>query len=203
MKIIGLTGPTGAGKGELCTCLGKAGIPSINTDRVYHQLLTPPSPCLDALVAHFGSDILKEDGTLDRRKLASIVFAPDAEAEHEALNRITHAFVRERVLELINDYTSSSCIAVCLDVPLLFESGFDEMCDLTVAVLANRVIRTDRIMTRDGLDHAAAMSRISAQPSDEFYTERADIVIHNNLDLDALSQGCRAILDALEKKDES
>ncbi len=203
MKIIGLTGPTGAGKGELCGYLSKVGIPSINTDRVYHQLLTPPSPCLDALVVRFGASILKADGTLDRRKLASIVFAPGAEAEHEDLNRITHAFVRERVLELISGYTGSSCAAVCLDVPLLFESGFDEMCDLTVAVIANRAIRADRIMTRDGLDYSAAMARISAQPNDEFYTERADLVIHNNLDLDELSQGCRAILEALENNDES
>ncbi len=198
MKIIGLTGPTGAGKGELCSCLGKAGIPCINTDRVYHQLLTPPSPCLDALVEHFGAEILKADGTLDRRKLASIVFAPGAEAEHEALNRITHAFVRERVLELIKGYTTASCRAVCLDVPLLFESGFDKMCDLTVAVLANRAIRAERIMLRDSLEYSAAMARISAQPNDEFYIERADLVIYNNSDLDALARGYQTILDSLE-----
>ncbi len=202
MKIIGLTGPTGAGKGELCLFLSRAGIPNINTDNVYHQLLTPPSPCLDALVNHFGLGILKKNGTLDRRALAAIVFAPDADEEHETLNRITHCFVRERVLEIIESYKSSSYSAICLDVPLLFESGFDKLCDLTVAVLAHRAIRIDRIMTRDGLDHAAALSRISAQQNDDFYLSRADIIVYNNTDISALSEGCRKIIARLENKDE-
>ena len=182
MKIIGLTGPTGAGKSELCSCLARLGIPSINADKVYHQLLTPPSPCLDALADYFGKKILKSDGTLDRRTLAAIVFADGADAEHEALNKITHGFVIARIRELIEGYSSASCPAVIADVPLLFESGFDNECDLNVSVLANTLVRIDRIMKRDGLDYAAANARVSAQESDEFYISRSDVVIYNNSD---------------------
>ena len=70
MKIIGLTGPSGSGKSELCACLAKFGIPNVNADKIYHQLLTPPSPCLDEIENHFGKSVIKEDGTLDRRRLA-------------------------------------------------------------------------------------------------------------------------------------
>lgn len=194
MKIIGVTGPTGAGKGELCGCLARRSIPNINADNVYHQLLTPPSPCLDALVRHFGPGILKEDGTLNRRILSAIVFAPGAEAEHDVLNRITHGFVREKLTELIGECSSASCNAVVVDVPLLFESGFDDMCDITVAVLANRAIRTERIMKRDSIDYSAASARVAAQPADEFYLSHADIVIYNNIDSAVLESEAEKIL---------
>ena len=183
VKIIGLTGPTGAGKSELCACLARRGIPSINADKVYHQLLTPPSPCLDALKKYFGYRIIKPDGTLDRRELASIVFADGAEKEHEALNKITHGFVLARIRELITEYSSfASCPAVIADIPLLFESEFSDECDLNISVLANRQVRIDRIMKRDGLDYAAANARVAAQHADDFYTLRSDIVIYNNSD---------------------
>jgi len=193
MKVIGLTGPTGAGKSELCACLSRLGIPSINADKVYHQLLTPPSPCLDALAEHFGKKILKPDGTLDRRVLASIVFAEGADAEHEALNEITHGFVLARIREIIKGYSKASCPAVIADVPLLFESDFYKECELNISVLANRQVRIDRIMKRDGLDFAAANARITAQQPDDFYASRSDIVIYNNSDGSALVSEAKKI----------
>ncbi len=199
MKIIGITGPTGAGKGALCSMLIASGIPCINADEVYHQLLTPPSPCLDALVEHFGADILTDSGCLDRRALASKVFAPNAEEERENLNRITHAFVREKMLAMIDELELSGCSSVCLDVPLLFESGFDGMCDLTVAVLAEREKRIERIVSRDRLDRDGAIARAASQPGDEFYTYRADLTVYNNSDLSDLKEGFEQIVDRLEK----
>lgn len=199
MKIIGITGPTGAGKGALCSMLTASGIPCINADEVYHRLLTPPSPCLDALVERFGADILTDGGRLDRRALASKVFALNAEEERESLNRITHAFVRERMLTMIEDLEFSGASAVCLDVPLLFESGFDKMCDLTVAVLAERETRIERIISRDQLDRDGAIARVAAQPNDDFYTSRADLTAYNNSDLSDLKEGLEQIVDRLEK----
>lgn len=182
MKVIGLTGPTGAGKSELCSCLARLGIPNINADKIYHQLLTPPSPCLDALAAHFGEKILKLDGTLNRKALAAIVFAEGAENEHDMLNKITHGFVLKRIRELIAEYSSASCPAVVADIPLLFESEFYKECDFNISVLANRMVRIDRIMKRDGLDYSAANARVCAQQPDDFYISRSDTVIYNNSD---------------------
>lgn len=129
--------------------------------------------------------------------MASRVFTEDAENEREALNRITHSFVRERMLEQIKELSGSS--SVCLDVPLLFESGFDEMCDFTVAVLADRELRVERIVSRDGLDRDGANARVAAQPNDEFYSSRADLTVYNNCDLTSLKNNCEQIIDRLEK----
>ena len=194
VKIIGLTGPSGAGKSRICVHLAKEGFPSINADHIYHKLLTPPSPCLDAIAEYFGDSVIKPDGSLDRRALASVVFAEGAEDKHEALNRITHHFVIEKMLELIEKYSSAPVSAIIVDVPLLFESEFHKKCDLTVAVLANRQVRIDRIMNRDGIDYAAASARVSAQQPDEFYTSRADVTVYNNSDEAALDTEAEKII---------
>ncbi len=197
MKIIGLTGPSGAGKSRLCTYLSKEGIPSINADHVYHNLLIPPSPCLDALAQYFGDGIINSDGTLDRPALAAIVFAESAEEKREMLNKITHHFVIEKMLSIIEKYSKTKSEAIIADVPLLFESEFHKKCDLTVAVLANSQVRTDRIMKRDGIDFSAASARIAAQKPDEFYTSRADITVYNNSDESSLEAEAKKITDII------
>ncbi len=197
MKIIGLTGPSGAGKSRLSTYLSKEGIPSINADHVYHNLLIPPSPCLDALAEYFGDGIINPDGSLDRPSLASIVFADGAEEKREMLNKITHHFVIEKMLSIIEKYSKTKSEAIIADVPLLFESDFYKKCDLTVAVLANSQVRTDRIMKRDGIDFSAASARIAAQKPDEFYTSRADITVYNNSDESLLEAEAKKITDII------
>lgn len=196
MKIIGLTGPSGAGKGALGACLEARGIPVIDTDRVYHALLVPPSPCLDELVEAFGSDILCPDGTLDRTALAALVFA-SAEAareRHETLNRITHRHVINKTNELLAAYRSADKPAAVIDAPLLLEAGMDAMCDLVVAVLAEKNTRLDRLLTRDGKSREALLARIDAQPSDDFYRARADIVVQNDGDTGLLDAAANELL---------
>ncbi len=180
MHIIGLTGPTGAGKGTVSSLLSAQGIPAIDTDAVYHKLLIPPSPCLDGLTARFGRDILMPDGTLNRPALAARVFAPEAEAERDDLNRMTHGYVLEAVRQICAEWKSKGVPAVLVDAPLLFESGFDRECDRTLAVLADPDIRLARIMARDGLSFPAATSRLRAQKPDDFYISQADAVLYNN-----------------------
>ncbi len=202
MKIIGLTGPSGSGKGELCSILKEFGIFSIDTDRVYHQLLVPPSDCLNELSDHFGMHILNPDGTLDRAALAKTVFSPGSENELEALNRITHKYVLEKAREMIADFSKQGILAVIVDAPALYESGFDKECDFCVAILADKATRTDRIMVRDGISRDAAEKRINAQNADSFYTERARIVICNNSDTAELKKQALEILKAVEKKND-
>ena len=184
MKIIGLTGPSGSGKSAFCSILAKHGIFNINTDNVYHKLLVPPSECLNELCAHFGYGILKEDGTLDRAALAKIVFDPQNKGELEALNKITHFHVLNKVRSIITDFSKFPCPAVIVDAPALFESGFDKECDLIVSVIANKAIRIDRIMKRESISYEAASERVNAQNPDEFYADRSDFVFYNNSDLD-------------------
>lgn len=178
MKIIGLTGPSGSGKGWVCNILNSGGIPSVDTDAVYHALLCPPSHCLDELRNGFGDGIIKPDGTLDRRALADIVFSDSHRLEQ--LNAITHKYILERTNVLLEQFAARGCPAAVIDAPALFEAGWGDKCDFVIAVLADRETRLRRIIERDGLPHEAAEQRLRAQPCDSFYTSRAKYTVLNN-----------------------
>lgn len=185
MLLIGLTGPSGAGKGLFCRILlDRYGIGSIDADAVYHALLVPPSPCLDALCETFGEEILREDGTLDRKKLASIVFSPEdatvRNARIEKLNTITHHFVLDRCDEILKKAARDGKAAMILDAPALFEAGADRRCDLLVAVTADRDVRIARITARDGISEEAAVMRVRSQHDNAFYESRVHAVLRNN-----------------------
>ena len=199
MNIIGLTGPSGAGKGALAAHFAARDIPIIDADRVYHDLLVPPSVCLDALAAEFGNEILAADGTLDRTSLAALVFGngKQANTRRMTLNRITHQFVTERMNGLLSAYCEQGCAVAVIDAPLLIEAGLHQRCDLVVAVLADRNMRLKRLLARDGKSLEALSARIDAQPDDGFYRSHADVVVINDGDEARLRDEADAILSRL------
>lgn len=180
MLIIGLTGPSGAGKGVVASLFAHHGVPSIDTDAVYHDLLIPPSACLDELVGRFGRGILKQDGTLDRPALAAVVFEAGHGEDLHDLNRISHRHVLNEVRRRCAELAARDCPAVLVDAPQLFESGFDAECDRILSVLAPRELRLARIMARDGLDEVRAVARLNATHTDAYFRERSDAVIVND-----------------------
>ncbi|MBQ7378836.1 MAG: dephospho-CoA kinase [Clostridia bacterium] len=189
--ILGLTGPSGAGKSVVAARLRDAhGFAWIDTDAVYHELTDAPSACLDELSAAFGACIVK-NGALDRPSLAAIVFAPDAKDKLELLNRITHKHVLAVTAQHIEDARQNGAAGAIIDAPLLFESGADAMCTHTLAVLAREEIRKKRIMERDQLSAEAAQRRLNAQKTDGFYAQKADFLIENNSNV-------QAVLDAVD-----
>jgi dephospho-CoA kinase len=194
MLTIGLTGPSGAGKGTVASLFARYGIPSIDTDAVYHALLIPPSPCLDELVERFGREILTEDGTLHRPALAARVFAKGHENDLQDLNRITHFHVLSEARRRLSDYAAEGKTAVLVDAPQLYESGFDSECDHVLAVLAPRELRMSRIMERDGLDAVRASARLDAQKPDEFFRAHADAVLYNGGEPEAMTAEVEALL---------
>ena len=180
--IIGLTGGIGAGKSAVADFFSRRGATIVDTDVIAREVVTPPSPVLDALVAEFGSAILRPDGTLDRPALAASVFGHrDREAR---LNKITHPAIRERTLALINAQPAAANVVVV--VPLLFQSGFEAHCDKVVSVVAPRAQRVERVMRRDSVTSAQVEERMAAQLDDKTYEQRADVVIRNDGDLPAL-----------------
>lgn len=199
MKTIGLTGPSGSGKGALESILLRHGVPFLDTDAVYHEMVSRPSDCLRELKSTFGDFILSADGSLDRKRLAAYVF--DSEGDRasrlEALNRVTHKHVLDVVRLWLRQKESEGYKAAIVDAPLLYESGFDEECDLVIAVLAHKEVRLARIMLRDGISEKEARARIDAQPSDDFYKERADFVINNDTDITGLGVQAKSILTRL------
>jgi dephospho-CoA kinase len=195
MLVIGLTGPTGAGKGAVASIFAQYGIPVINADRVYHELITPPSSCLQELVEAFGKQILLADGSLDRRALGGIVF--NDPAARERLNSITHRYVMEEVKGQMERLRREGVPVAVFDAPQLFEAGAHKACGAVVSVLAERGLRLERIIARDNLSAEAAMRRILAQKSDEFFKTHSDYIIENNGTLETLSPQVHRILLAL------
>lgn len=192
MLVIGLTGPSGAGKGEVSRILQGYGANIIDADAVYHALLIPPSPCLDALRERFGAEILTPMGELDRKKLGGIVFA-NPDALHD-LNAIAHRFVMEDVRSKLNTLRATDTKIAVLDAPQLFEAGAERDCDTVISVLADKQTRAARIMARDGIDEAAAYRRINAQLDDTYFRAHSDHIIENNGTAEELLPKVRRIL---------
>ena len=195
MLVIGLTGPTGAGKGAVATIFEGYGIPVINADRVYHELITPPSSCLQELVEIFGKEILLPDGSLNRRALASIVFSDPA--ARETLNTVTHRYVMEEIKTRMERLRREGVPVAALDAPQLFEAGAHKACGAVVSVLAERQTRLERIVARDSITPEAAMRRILAQKSDEFFKTHSDYIIENNGNIELLTPQVHRILAEL------
>lgn len=194
MKIIGVTGPTGAGKSLLCKELSKK-LPVIDADEVYHSLLLPPSECLDALRRAFGDAIFSPNGTLDRGALSSIVFSDKEQLE--LLNRTVLDFVLKKIRSMISALAEEGKSCVLLDAPTLIESGFHLECDAVISVLASPEARLSRIIARDSLSEEKAIARVSAQKDDHFYREHSDLVLINDGTIDLLTKNAIEFLTTL------
>ena len=171
-RIIGVTGRSGCGKSLLSQRLEQMGAQILDADKIYADLLKTESPMTRMLNHHFPG--VWKDGVLDRKKLADIVFSD--EQARLTLNFITHSQVKARMHHIT---ANSENKLIVLDVPLLFESGIDQLCDVTLAVLADREGSLLRIMKRDGIDRDRAEARLNSQPDDDFYRARADLLLQN------------------------
>jgi len=181
MKVIGLCGGSGSGKGEASRVFVELGISVIDADSVYGELVRADSPCLRELVFAFGKGIISDSGSLDRAVMAELVFRGDgAEERRRLLNSITHRHVLREIRNRLDTLRDSGAECALVDAPLLFESGLDGDCDFTVAVIADRDKRISRICARDGIDRAHAERRIDSQISDDKLSSLADYVIYNN-----------------------
>ncbi len=170
--IIGITGPTGSGKSVLSEYCNKFGFRHVNCDTLAREAVKKDSEGLLALCKVFGNDIINADGTLERKKLAAKAFS--SKENTELLNKTILPFIKKLVLKETNKGK------ILLDAPTLFESGINEICFKTIAVLSNKEIRLNRIISRDKLTKEEALLRMNAGKSDDFYKEKADYIIYNN-----------------------
>ncbi len=201
MKIIGLCGGSGSGKGAVSDIFSIFGIPSVDTDSVYRKMTEGPSPCLEAIISEFGEEIIDHLGALDRKKLRKIVFESErSEEKRSLLNKITHKFILDKTREILLNYKKEGKAAAIVDAPLLFESGFDKECDIILSVCAQKEQRLIRIMKRDGLSVDDAVKRINSQISDEELIKLSDYTIINNGDLSDLYSRVKEIAEEILMK---
>lgn len=174
MIVVGLTGPTGAGKSSAAAICKSLGVKHIDCDIIARKATEKGQEGLTAVCNAFGNDILNTDGTLNRKVLAQKAFK-DKEST-DLLNKTLLPIIHKMVLKEID------CDKVLLDAPTLFESGVNEICHKTVAVLSDKEIRLGRILSRDNITTEQALLRINAGKTDDFYKEKCDFVIYNNAD---------------------
>ncbi|MGE5590601.1 MAG: dephospho-CoA kinase [Bacillota bacterium] len=200
MIVIGLTGGIATGKSTVTAALRDLGVPVIDADQVARQVVEPGQPALDEIVAAFGPDLLRDDGRLDREKLASLVFADGA--ARQRLNSITHPHILRAIDRQRQEAAAAGQRVLALDVPLLFEAGMDRSVDRVWVVTASPSQQLQRLMGRDGLTAEEARRRVESQMPLEEKIRRADAVIDNSGSVEATRTRVRNLLEALLDSDQ-
>ena len=176
--VIGLTGGIGCGKSEAAQFLESLGAVHLDADAVSRKLTAEGGEALDEIRRVFGDAAFHADGTLDRGKLGKLVFGN--EPARRALERILHPLVQRKMLAAMDEAARAGAKAVVLDVPLLFETGMDALCDETWALYVDRDKQIARIVARDGLSPDDALARIESQMPTEQRNARATYAINTD-----------------------
>lgn len=176
MKVIGITGPTGAGKTTALRVLEELGVRVLDCDAIYHRLLQENDRLRKELETRFGP-VFTPQG-LDRRKLGKLVWG-DAQALKD-LNAITHKYILAELNREIAQAREAECPGAAVDGVGLLESPAKDLCDVLVAVTAPEDVRLDRIMAREGIDRDYALARIRAQKGAEWFTSRCQHTLVND-----------------------
>jgi len=192
-KIIGLTGGSGAGKSTVAKVFALHGARVIDGDIVARSVVEKGKPALVEIIDTFGKQVLLPEGSLNRAKLAKIVFSSQ-DALHK-LNEITHKYITE---EICAELKSAKEPVVVIDAAALFESGINRLCDAVVCVTAEKEMRIKRIIARDNLTHQSAKERIEAQKDDSFYIKNSDFCIENNGDEQELFARAAQIINGVK-----
>ena len=187
--IIGITGGTGCGKTTALSILEELGGLIIDCDRVYHNLLKTDEALLSSIENRFPGTV--ENGELNRKKLASIVFSDEAALLD--LNAITHKAVKKEVLRLLE--TAPKLVAI--DAIGLFEGALAELCHTTLAITAPEEVRISRLMDRDGITESQAAARINAQKNQKWFVEKCDYHLQNDGTMEAFRCKCIALYEKL------
>jgi dephospho-CoA kinase len=178
---VGLTGGVASGKSHVALLFEELGISLLDADQVSRIVVTPPSPVLEQIASRFGSDILLEDGSLDRRKLRGIVFA-DAQALRD-LEALTHPAIRDYIANWRLARSGHYCI---IANAILVESGMHSMVDRVLVVDASELVQLSRLLRRDNIDEATGRRMIAAQATRIQRLRVANDVIDNSVETRAV-----------------
>lgn len=198
MIIIGITGPTGAGKTTALGEVEKLGGAVIDCDAVYHDLLESDKTLQNRLEQEFG-DIRDDSGAVDRKKLGAIVFGDPEKLER--LNAIAQRATVDRTRLLLEECRAKGMPLAAVDAIGLLESGLGDLCHATVAVVAPPEVRVARIMAREGISQDYAWSRVRAQKPDSYFTGGCGYTLNNDCATGAeFAARARALLESILQK---
>ena len=177
MLIIGLTGGIACGKSAVSTILRKFGAQILDIDTVTHELLEPSGALFETYVQHFGKYIIDSEGFLNRKIIGEIIFNhPD---ERQWINSVSHPILLNAARDFLEECAEYSVEIAVVEVPLLFEAGWEHLFDEIWAVYVGRAKQIWRLIQRDNLTQQQAIARVNSQMSQEEMCSRADVVINN------------------------
>ena len=176
--ILGLTGGIATGKSTVPRYFSDKGYAVVDADVVARRVVEPGTEGLANIVAHFGTEIIQKDGTLNREKLGAMIFS-DAE-KRETLNNLLSAQIRRTIMADTETLVNANQPLIVLDIPLLYEAGYETHCDAVMVVYTTEAVQLERLMARNNLTEEEALNRIASQEPIETKKDRADIVIDNN-----------------------
>lgn len=195
-KIYGLTGGIAAGKSTVLEMFKNYGFQIFDADSVAREVVVPGSIGLQQIVAKFGSKMLQSDGTLNRKKLGSVVFSDHQKLQE--LNAITRPLIKEKILQMVSEVKKSSSMTISIfEIQLLFEGGYQDYFDGVISLYVKPEIQLRRLMKRNNLSKKVALERITAQMSMDEKRRRADFVIDNSGDLAQLSHEFEQLIPQL------
>lgn len=183
--IIGLTGGIASGKSTVSAYLAGKGLAILDADKLVQDLQKQGGKLYQALLAHFGTNILGEDGNLDRPKLAELIFS--SPEQMAVSNQLQDGIIREALKQKLDSLRTKQDVVV-LDIPLLFEKGYEDWCDQVWLVAVDEETQLNRLMARNGYTKEEAQKRIASQMSLAEKMKKADLVIDNRKGLDTLYQ---------------
>ncbi|MGI2141955.1 dephospho-CoA kinase [Shewanella baltica] len=186
--VVGLTGGIGSGKTTVANLFSAEGITLVDADIVAREVVAPGSKGLEAIVTHFGAEILTPEGELDRAKLRQRIFSHPE--EREWLNQLLHPMIRQEMLAQVEKATSAYVIMV---VPLLFENGLDRLVNRTLVVDISPELQINRTVKRDNVDASQVNNIISSQCSRSEKLARADDIIDNQGEISTLKREVLAL----------
>jgi dephospho-CoA kinase/formamidopyrimidine-DNA glycosylase len=182
-RVIGLTGGIASGKSTISRYLLTKGAVILDADAIARDLSQPEGMIYNAYVEHFGRGILRPDGELDRRAIGQLVF--NSTAEKEWIDTVTHPLIRDEMQLRLQQKKEQGSAIILLDVPLLFESGWDKMAEGTCLVYVDESVQLARLMARNSYGREEALARIHAQMPLSEKKKRARWLIDNNGDRSA------------------
>ncbi len=192
--IIGLTGGIATGKSEASKIFKNMGCFIVDADKIAKELTVKGSPVLQKIEESFGKDILTSNGSLNRKKLAGLIFS-DKGAKLQ-LERILHVYIIREINEIVAEKYDQADIII--DAPLLFEVGLDRICDKVIVIYAKHSIQIERFINRDNISSSEAEKRISVQMPIEEKMILADIVIDNSFSIEQLEKNIKKTYSAFK-----
>jgi dephospho-CoA kinase len=198
MRVFGLTGNIGSGKSAVAAMLREAGIPVLDADRISREVTAPGGRAYDAVVQAFGRGIVRNDGSIDRKRLGEIVFSDPA--SRERLERITHPAILDAMKDALAGLAREGHRAAVVEATLIHESGRKGLFEAVISVTCDSETAISRLAARDGMSRGQAEARLRAQMDSDRKAGASDYVIDNSGDIESTRRQVVALAGVLREK---